>query len=204
LKNSTNISGGLQPFVPSGALDYICTLMANSPCHLTITQQRNSKLGDFRPGKGKIKHRISVNGDLNEFAFLITLLHEIAHLNTWITHEHRVKPHGAEWKTSFRNLLIPVFELNVFPQNIERALASYLKNPAASSCSDVNLQKALREYDAGEKQPIVDDLPDDSIFIYNGKRTFRKLHKVRKRIKCEELDTGRIYLFSPLAEVEVQ
>ncbi len=189
--------------MPSGALDYVCALIAQSPCHLTITQQRNSKLGDFRPGKGRVKHRISVNGDLNQFAFLITLLHEIAHLNTWLKHENRVKPHGAEWKTAFRNLLIPVFELKVFPPAVEKALASYLKNPAASSCTNVKLQKALREFDSGELAPIVDDLPDDTIFVYNGKRKFRRLHKVRKRIKCEELTTGRIYLFSPLAEVHV-
>lgn len=177
--------------------------MRNNPCHLNIKPPRRTKLGDFRPAhKGK-PARLSVNGDLNPYAFLITLLHELAHLKTWNQFERSVKPHGAEWKSEFRNLLIPVFELKVFPSSVEMAVAKYLRNPAASSCTDINLQKALREFDAGEKLPTVDELPINTVFTYNQKRTFRKIEKLRKRIKCQELDSGRVFLFSPLTEVEV-
>ena len=34
-------------------------------------------------------------------------------------------------------------------------------------------------------------------------RTFRKLERIRKRYRCIEIKTGLIYLFSPIAEVQL-
>ena len=39
-------------------------------------------------------HRISVNGNLNKYSFLITLIHELAHLLTFTQYKNRVDPHG--------------------------------------------------------------------------------------------------------------
>ncbi|HAD34265.1 MAG TPA: hypothetical protein DCF44_07170 [Chitinophagaceae bacterium] len=44
---------------------------------------------------------MSVNGNLNSYHFLITLLHEIAHMLVWEQFRNRVKPHGLEWKHVF-------------------------------------------------------------------------------------------------------
>ncbi|MCB0759880.1 MAG: SprT-like domain-containing protein [Flavobacteriales bacterium] len=203
MKNSTNIEKGLAPFLPAEALNYVCQLLHENPCHLHIKPPRSSKLGDFRAPHGNRRAEITVNGDLNKYAFTITLIHELAHLRTWNAHQNKVKPHGSEWKNEFRKLLLPLFELHTFPENVERALASYLKNPAASSCTDIHLQKALKNYDRGEQLPMVDELPVNSLFVYQNRRLFKKLGKVRKRIRCEEVKTGKIYLFSPIAEVKL-
>jgi hypothetical protein len=128
-------------------------------------------------------------------------VHEFAHLQTWNEYKGRAKPHGFEWKTNFKKMMRPFFEKEVFPADLKVAINSYLENPAASSCSDLNLFRALKQYDAQSHAVLVETLPMKTVFKLKDGRTFRKDELVRKRFKCLELSTKRIYLFSPLAEV---
>ena len=173
-------------------------------CEFKISRNRNSKFGDYRApfdGKG---HRISVNYNLNAYAFLVTTVHEFAHLYTWNQHEHQVKPHGQEWKANFRRMMQPFFEQNIFPPDVLQAISLYLDNPAASSCSDLNLYRSLRKYDAPKPSVItVEKLPFKALFKLKNGRIFRKEEQLRKRFKCTEISTRRVYLFSPVAEVEL-
>ena len=95
----------------------------------------------------------------------------------------------------------PFFEKEVFPADLKHAINSYLENPAASSCSDLNLFRALKRYDQQSQGVAVESLAMKTVFMLKDGRTFRKDELVRKRFKCMEIDTRRIYLFSPLAEV---
>jgi SprT protein len=47
----------------------------------------------------------------------------------------------------------------------------------------------------------IEEIPDGSKFIWRDDRIFQKQNKVRKRYKCIELKTKRMYIFSPIAEV---
>ena len=91
-------------YLPELAIDEIVLLQEKYVFHLKISKPRNSKLGDFRP-IGKRNSRISVNGNLNKYEFLIVLLHEIAHLLVWKNYGLRTKPHGKEWQFEFKLLL---------------------------------------------------------------------------------------------------
>jgi hypothetical protein len=42
-----------------------------------------------------------------------------------------------------------------------------------------------------------------ALFKLKNGRVFRKEEKLRKRYKCTEIKTRRVYLFSPIAEVEL-
>ena len=95
----------------------------------------------------------------------------------------------------------PFFDKEVFPVDLRIAINSYLENPAASSCSDLNLFRALKKYDAPSNGVPVETLTMKSVFQLKDGRVFRKEELVRKRFKCLELSTKRLYLFSPLAEV---
>lgn len=172
-------------------------------CEFKISRNRNSKFGDYRaPFEGK-GHRISVNYDLNAYAFLVTTIHEFAHLYTWNEHQHKVKPHGTEWKSNFKKMMQPFFEQHIFPPDVEQAIAKYLNNPAASSCSDLNLYRSLRKYDTPKPLAVtVEKLPFKTLFKLKDGRIFSKEEKLRKRFKCIEVSTRRVYLFSPVAEVE--
>jgi SprT protein len=170
--------------------------------HLTITRKRNSILGNYRSRHMHHNHRITVNGDLNKFAFLITLLHEIAHLLAFERYGHRIAPHGAEWKKEFGNVLKDFVSHDIFPEDLNKALTTTLQNPAASSCADVKLLRVLRNYDTNNKGVLVEELPSGALFTIRGGRVFRKGEKIKRRYRCEEIATKKIYLFSPVYEVE--
>lgn len=194
----------LEKYMPPAAAPLIGRWIDYFKCEFKISRNRNSKFGDYRPpfqGKG---HRISVNYNLNAYAFLVTTVHEFAHLHTWNQHQHHVNPHGAEWKQNFKKMMQPFFEQQIFPEDIRQAITHYLNNPAASSCSDLHLYRTLRNYDAPKPDMLtVEKLPPETLFKFKDGRVFKKGEQLRKRFKCVEVATKRIYLFSPVAEVEV-
>ena len=194
----------LERYLPPDAAPLIGRWIDYFKCEFKISRNRNSKFGDYRPphdGKG---HRISVNYDLNPYAFLVTTVHEFAHLHTWNEHKHKAKPHGTEWKSNFKRMMQPFFEKEVFPPDVRHAIVSYLNNPAASSCSDLSLYRSLRKYDAPKEDiHTVEKIPVHALFKLKDGRVFRKEEKLRKRYKCTEVSTKRLYLFSPVAEVEL-
>lgn len=173
-------------------------------CEFKISRGRNTKFGDYRPPHGGKGHRISVNYDLNPYAFLVTTVHEFAHLHTWNEHKQKAKPHGTEWKQNFKKMMQPFFDQQVFPADVKQAITRYLDNPAASSCSDVNLYRSLRQYDKPKEAMLtVEKLAANATFKLKDGRIFRKVERLRKRYKCIEIATKRVYLFSPVAEVEL-
>ena len=192
----------LSAYLPENALDPVLHYLHIYKIHLTITRERNTLLGDYRHSLGDSHHRISVNGNLNKYAFLITLLHELAHLITFDEHRNRVAPHGKEWKNHFSTLLTHFMQLHIFPQDIQQALEQSIKNPAASSCSDMTLMRVLRRYDSGNKHAVlIEELPNGALFLLKDGRMFKRGEKLRKRYKGEDVNTGQIYLFNPLYEV---
>lgn len=195
----------LEHFLPPGSVEMVEGMLKRYPVNLRISKTRASKLGDFRPLPQQQFHIISINHDLNPFAFLITLVHEVAHLTTWNQHKNGVSPHGSEWKQHFKMLMMPYLEKGIFPQGVKLELDRYMQNPAASSCSSPGLTKALKVFDKGDSL-LLDDVPAASIFKIkdNEKLLFKKGDKARSRYLCLELRTNRKYWVSGISEVLVQ
>lgn len=194
----------LNSFLPPGTFDAVEEYLRFYKIHLTVTQHRKSILGDYRHRTHFSNHRISINGSLNKYAFLITLLHEIAHLLTFEKHGNKVMAHGNEWKTIYASLLKQFVENRIFPSDIEKELLTSLKNPAASSCAEDDLIRVLRKYDVNTNgYKLVEEIPPNSLFKLDDGKVFKKGERQRKRFKCEEVGTGKIYLFSPVYEVEM-
>lgn len=192
----------LSKYMPEAAAPTISRWINETGVIFRISKSRSSKLGDYAAPFGNRGHRISVNHDLNPYAFLTTTIHEFAHLNTWERHRNKVKPHGIEWKQEFQTLMAPFLANNVFPEDIRQAIVQYMANPAASSCSDINLARAFRKYDKHTNAlHTVETLPIHTHFALKNGRVFQKGEKIRKRYKCLEIKTKRMYLFSPVAEV---
>lgn len=191
----------LKQFLPAGSFDDVTHYLLHYKVQLTITRERKTVLGDYRNSVAGKNHRISVNGNLNPYAFLITLLHELAHLFTYERFGHRVQAHGKEWKNEYSKVLAQFLLKKIFPADIKKALLQTLQNPAASSCADTSLLRVLHQYDNKEGVKLVEALPHGAVFRINGGREFRKEDKMRKRFKCVEIATGKIYLFSPVYEV---
>ena len=194
----------LQDFLPPGTYEPVLSYLHHFKVHLTVARARVSILGDYRHRTHAENHRISVNGNLNKYSFLITLLHELAHLLTFEKFGNRVAAHGKEWKSVFGQLLAQFIEHDVFPADIKTALLQSLHNPAASSCADEVLLRTLRQYDEGNNSLVfVESIPPGSLFRTHDGKVFRKGEKIRKRFRCEEVKTKKIYLFSPVYEAEV-
>jgi len=190
----------LSDYIPDKAVPVIFDWLENSNVQLKITRNRSTKLGDYRPPLKYKFHKISINHDLNKYHFLITLVHEFAHLKVWEQYKHRVKPHGQEWKDKYRELLEIFLTAEVFPEEILEVLYKFINNPTATSIN-TELSRVLRNYDESKKHLTLEEIPDNSFFkIHNGV-IFEKLEKLRKRYKCKRIDNKRIYLVSPLAEV---
>lgn len=204
---SSTTASQLQPYLPAGAADEVAALLAPHTLKLIITKPRKTKKGDYRPpqkGCG-IGHRITINCDLNPYAFLVTLLHELAHLEA---HEQynlaNIQPHGPEWKALFRCILMPFQERGYFPETVSRALEAYLQNPAAATCSSPTLSRALRMYDKQQDEVFISEVPFQGYFYWQGHRLFQRLSKQRTRYNALEVDTGRYYRFSQQALVRPQ
>jgi predicted SprT family Zn-dependent metalloprotease len=192
----------LQAYLPEGTFPAVLEYLRRYQVHLTVARERKSILGDYRHRTQAMNHRISVNGNLNKYAFLITLLHELAHLLTFEEYGNRVQAHGLEWKKIYGQLLAQFLTHKVFPGDIEAELRRSLQNPAASTCAEDHLLRVLRRYDQGKNGVrLVEEIPLHSQFKTEDGRIFRKDARLRKRFKCTEVNTGKVYLFSPLYEV---
>ncbi|MGB3005728.1 MAG: SprT-like domain-containing protein [Chitinophagaceae bacterium] len=193
----------LQNYLPPDTAIAVMGYLQQHKVHLTIAKERKSILGDYRHRTHHANHRISVNGNLNSFSFLITLLHEIAHLLTFEQYGRAVPAHGNEWKRIFGQLLKQFVQNSVFPPDIEKELILSLSNPAASSCAEDGLLRVLRKYDNIQSvhHHFVEEVPVHNLFRIKDGRVFKKGEKLRKRFKCTEVQTGKIYLFSPVYEV---
>ncbi len=194
----------LATYLPLEVVDAIYDLIVVLKIHLKVTRQRKSKLGDYCPPTRTGIHRITINHNLNKYEFLITFLHEAAHLKVWDKYGNKVYPHGNEWKNEFINLMRPYVHTDVFPDEVKKALFEYFKNPGASKYSDNNLVEALRVHDDIQDDLVsLETLPINTKFILPDGRTFIKGEIRRKCFKCQSLQTKRFYIFQPLAKVKM-
>ena len=191
----------LKKHIPKESLPQIKKWIEELDVIVKISKTRKTKLGDFRLLEDG-KCQISINDNLNKYAFLITITHELAHAFVWQEYKSKVYPHGAEWKNTFKKMMLNFLNSNIFPDDILRVLSKHLKNLKASTANDYNLSRTLKNYDENPKQTI-DEIPDGSIFsTINGKQ-FVKIEKLRKRYKCKEIISEKIYFFNPLAIVDI-
>jgi hypothetical protein len=192
----------LQTYLPAHTYEAVLHYLHHYQVHLTVAKERKSILGDYRHRTHGKTHRISVNGNLNPYSFLITLLHELAHLLTFEKFENRVQSHGKEWKQVFGQLLHQFIQQQIFPADIKNALSQSLQNPAASSCADDVVLRVLKAYDKKKDNFVfVENVPQGQLFKTHDGKIFKKGEKIRKRFKCIEVATKKLYLFSPVYEV---
>lgn len=192
------MSKTLSQYIPENSVKLVLELLLEHPITIKIVNKRATKHGDFKimPNGNT---QITINNSLNQYQFLLTLIHEIAHFVTFKKYKG-VKPHGIEWKRSFQHLMLPFLQPSIFPEELLPYLANYLKNPKASTGSDAHLTYALKQFDKKSDATIIVEIAHGSLFTYNNK-TYKKGKLRRTRIECIELNSKRTYLFNRNAEV---
>jgi hypothetical protein len=190
----------IEPFVPPTSVPLLSKYLRQWEVNLVIARKRVTKHGDFR-ALLEGGHQITVNEMPNPYRFLITTLHEIAHLVAYKNFGRMIKPHGKEWKSTYKKIMLPFLTPNIFPDVLLEILQSHFRNPKASSDADFKLVMALNKFDPVNEKNYIFELERGVVFeIHNGRRFIRGKKRV-KRYECREVDTRRMYLFSPHAQV---
>lgn len=187
-------------YFPPNAVEYCVYLWKTYNFSFKISKKRQSKLGDYRYTFSSQSHAITVNANLNAYAFLVTYIHEVAHLTTQLKHGSKPEPHGIEWKHEFNILAKPILNEQVFPTNVLRVFSAYLTNPKASSCADINLVKALQMHDEPDNTMLLANLSVGEMFILQDKK-FRKDKVNRSRSICTDVINNKRYFVSNAAKV---
>jgi SprT protein len=198
MEKNKKIQSFFDHFPPTVA-EYCFQLWHDYPFDFIVSKSRHSKLGDYRfsPQKG---HQITVNRNLNSYAFLVTYLHEVAHLLTYLAYKNKVLPHGEEWKNSFRSIFEPILEEGLLPDELINVLKSYLVNPSATSTGHGPLVDVLKTYDTANLSISLHALPENQIFLLKNLELIKgKLR--RTRYFCREAKTGKLYLVAKNAQV---
>ena len=189
-------------YIPQTAHEQIHALLNDKDLQIIVKRARKTPHGDYRKLKNG-GHQITVNASLNPWRFLVTLIHEIAHYHAYKFYGNNIQPHGLEWKQMFQKIMLPFLRPDVFPNTILPHLAKYIKNPKATTDSDVHLSLALKLLDPPNNKIYVFDVKPGSIFIASNGKMYKKGKKRRTRYECISIDSGRIYAFNPNAEVEL-
>lgn len=192
----------LKSYIPTQAHHLVSQLLEDDHLKILIKNERKTRHGDYRKLKNGT-HQITINANLNPYRFLITLLHEFAHYECYKNYGYNIKPHGKAWKTTFQHIMLPFINPNIFPESLLPILANHFKSPKASSDTDESLSLALKAFDVPNEKTYIFEVKDGATFTISNGTSFRKIKKRRKRYECQALDTGRLYAFSPLAEVEL-
>lgn len=193
----------ISPYLPEGAFKLVSKISDPYDFTFHLAKSRTTKLGDYRGPYNGEPHRITVNQDLNQYAFLVTYLHELAHLIVYEDYTRKPKPHGREWKHEFRGLAEHFYGKNILPDDLEEILVTSLKSPKANTCADPALMRALSHYDNGIKPLWLEELPEQSAFALKNGQVFTKGKKQRTRFRCKEKRSRRIYLIHGMAEVKL-
>lgn len=192
----------LAKYIPKNAVTPIFEIIKETNVYLKIVNERVTRHGDYRR-LSTGQHQITVNANLNPYKFLITLVHELAHLVAFSHFGRKIKPHGKEWKITFQRMIMPFLREEVFPKELLPLLHRHFENPTATTDTDQMLAYALKQYDPPNDLDFIFQLPLGAYFeLYNG-RVFKRGNRRVKRYECIEVKSGRTYLFDPNAEVKL-
>ena len=188
----------LEKFLPENALPYLKIWFGSYPCHLKITKNRNSKLGDYRKLPDK-SHQITVNGTLEPQLFFFVLTHELAHLIAFEKYGRRISPHGAEWKQTFREMLLE--SLTVYVEDLRPIILKFSKSPKANFMASPDLVKYFHVPKEDDEQTFIENLKKGELFEYK-KEIFVIEETTKKRYLCKNIKSSRKYYFRNLAQVK--
>jgi SprT protein len=199
----TKLKEILEKKIPTQAIEYSFELWREEPFSFTLSRTRNSCFGNYTFKDGQ--HKITINHDLNPYAFVLTYIHEVAHQRAWLQKSRRrIQPHGKEWKQQFQKLMQPILNENVFPSTIIWQLKDYMADPAASSISHAGLAEALRSFDENKnvEDVLLAEVSENQTFIFR-ERVFVKLEKRRTRVLCVEQKSKKRYTILSSARVKL-
>ena len=187
-------------YIPKLSVNLVKNLIKEENLTIKIVKIRKTKHGDFKKFVNG-SSQITLNLIENKYRFLITLIHELAHFRVNKNSNFKKAPHGSELKNTYKLLMLPFLNNSIFPEKILSKLAKHMKNPSATTDSDIDLVISLSEYDKHNDSVFLFDVLSESLFEFNNK-IYKKIGKLRKRYICKDILKNKKYLFSPVTRVK--
>ena len=187
-------------YIPKLSVNLVKNLIKEENLTIKIVKIRKTKHGDFKKFVNG-SSQITLNLIENKYRFLITLIHELAHFRVNKNSNFKKAPHGSEWKNTYKLLMLPFLNNSIFPEKILSKLAKHMKNPSATTDSDIDLVISLSKYDKHNDSVFLFDVLSESLFEFNNK-IYKKIGKLRKRYICMDIIKNKKYLFSPVTRVK--
>lgn len=171
--------------------------------HLKVTKARETKYGDYMESFAGKKQRITVNGNLDIYSFLITLLHELAHLKAFQDFGKKIKPHGIEWKKTFSNYLVLAIQNELFPKSIAEAIHYYyvIRYDYSLNSRSKIVDRINNHFNISIPKRL-DGTPINSCVSLKMGMTVKIIEKRRSRYLCKDLSNNKMYLIHKEAEIE--
>lgn len=188
----------LEQFIPEKAKTHLRKWVEKHSIHFIITRNRSSKLGDYRKLPNG-RHQITINGTLQPDLFFLVLTHELAHLKTREAFGIEVLPHGTEWKTIYRLMLIE--SLEAYADELQPLIFKFSKSPKANFMASTDLVYYFHKDKLKNEEVFLVDLVANCRFIYRNQK-FEIIGRRKKNYLCKNLDNGKTYIFQPLASVQ--
>lgn len=203
VEESISFQKSLTKYIGESAAVFVETETRGLVFHLKVTKSRQTKYGDYMESFGGKKQRITVNGNLDKYSFLITLLHELAHLKAFSDFGKNIQPHGLEWKNTFSNYLIAAIKINLFPNEVAKAVQYYyvLKNDYTLSSRSKIVDK-INVYLNISIPKRLDGIPINTCVHLQIGMNVQIIEKRRTRYLCKDLSNNKMYLVHKDAEVE--
>jgi len=203
------LDDALAKHVPENAIKPIAKIIRDVGIQLRITRQRLSKLGDCKPAQNGSAHKLSINGNLNPYEFLLVFLHELAHIRVFEQYGQGCRPHGKEWKHCYGSCIREFVELGCFHHRLKAPLVAYSYRVKAAGVADMKTAMILREFDrqtgvrpgGSSAWRFLEEIPPGALFKTRNGRIFRKAEKLRTRYACRCEDTRRRFLIHGEARV---
>ena len=191
-------------YFPPECIDFAWFYFDNHDFSLQITNARETKKGDFKYSRDKKKRtKITINGDLCSYDFLIVYIHELAHYMVYRFGDiFKSQAHGKEWQSFFKELLDRVIEQTALPEDIRAAFKHHSLHIKSSTVLDHQLELTLDKYRTKREDVVyLKELTVGEHFICKGE-LFKIDSFARTRVHCTLLKTKRKYLISVMMQVQ--
>lgn len=190
-------------YVPGNTVSACANWIIEHRIKVKVKNSRSTIAADYYSPFGNNGHVITINHDLNPYAFFIIFVHEIAHLKVWLKYRDGIEPHGVEWKLEYKNLMVPFLNEDIFPKDILFDLKKHLLKGASACCYDENLTRSLRKHDHDyDEWILLADLLGTITFKTKSGKKFKVEKRLRKNFKCINLENNDVYIVPPITEVK--
>ena len=187
-----------EKYLPDKSISYCIDLWKQDNFIFKISEEKKSNRGFFKSLKNG-NQKICIEKNDSKEHFLFTLIHEISHQKVYKLYgkDKNIKCHGTIWKETFKKLLSPLINEEIFSKEILKLIRDEMKNPTSTGKKvfrDEMKNPTLTEKNFSEGTKL-STLKEKEIFILKDVE-YSKIKNKRTRCLIMNTKTKLFYLLS--------